>query len=1115
MRRSSEAGSVMKKNETVVDERDAESPESVPTSETENEGATSAAIATSASASAESAPERNSVSQSAAGKQKKTRSKRVSKSKAGSSSATASEADAADSEDRASGSSGSSAATSKQKKGGRGKSSNANQGGSGGGSGDDGTVPNLTPAMRQWKAFKDRFPECVLFFRMGDFYEVFYEDAELCHRVLGITLTQRSEGVPMAGVPFHSAESYLRKMIEQGHRVAVADQVQDPKEAKGVVDRAVTRIVTPGTLVDETLLDDARSNHVAAVLFTGPGNDAEAAIAVAELSTGHFELMNVPNAEAARDELARLGADELLFASTATGDPPERVQHLADLLNCSLTPRPGWHFRHEEAFESITERYGVTTLSGFGLADDDPAIGPAGALIRYFEETQALASDLVRQGTDGTREHGSENVARAKALGHLRPPQRRNREDYLVIDAVSLRSLEIERTMRTGSTAGSLVGSFRSCTTPMGRRLLVDWLCYPLRDRERIERRQRAVGAFVDDAGLCEQFVNQAKHIADVARIGGRLGMNRATPKDLVALGRSLSMLRNLIDLIADRPAFTWQHRRLSACLEALHPLGEKILKMCDDEETPSHMREGGLIRDGVDAELDEARDLMRNGQQWLVEYQRDLIEETGIPSLKVGYNKVFGYYIEVTAVHSSKVPDAFTRKQTLKNAERYITPVLKEYETRVLNAEQRAIDREQDLFNGLCREAATHQGDLDRFSTAVAELDVLHNFADRAIRRGFIRPDIVDQPVLDIRGGRHPVLDEMLRDRFVPNNCMLGVAGTGEASSEDASADAESDAYADDEINALDQRRDVEGRPSLALITGPNMAGKSTYIRQVALLTLLAHTGCWIPAESATIGITDRIFTRIGASDELHAGRSTFMVEMVETANIVHHATERSLVVLDEIGRGTSTLDGLSLAWAIAEELAHIGSRTLFATHYHELTEIADRLPSVVNWHVTVREWKDEIIFLYRTLPGRADKSYGIHVAKIAGMPTNIVSRAQHLLDRLEVHTANAAAAAAASSPAVGDGHESADSPSPAAAATIAASNAAAASSSDEDADGGGRGRGRRRGPGSQLTLFTEFMPHPAIERLREIELERLTPLEAFEVLRRLKLAAENDGPG
>jgi len=912
--------------------------------------------------------------------------------------------------------------------------------------------PRDTPAMRQYRRFKELHPDCVLFFRLGDFYEMFDDDAVLTHKVLGITLTQRTEGIPMAGVPYHAVESYIRRMIEQGYRVAVCDQIQDPKDAKGVVDRAVTRVLTPGTLIDENLLDAGAANVIAAILFTGVGEDSPAVVAAAELSTGSFTVHELSR-DRIVDELVRLSPSELLHVETADGAPPPRAKVVADALGCALTARPAWTFRTTDAGDLLREHFGVTSLSGFGLNDDDDVVGPAGALLRYLLDTQTPGDESTGQ----PRSRAEQQQHAQRALAHLRPPKRSSVDEFVMLDAASLRALEIERTMRTGQTEGSLLSVLQHCTTPMGRRLLRHWLCYPVRDRTEIEQRQSAVAALVDDRELAEDLAEHLGRVQDVARIAGRMAMNRATPRDLVALAKSLGQLSKVVELLEDGAAFSDRAAALNELSEQLLPLARAINQKCIDDP-PAHLREGGVFRDGIDRELDEARALQRDANTWLAAYQKKLIDTTAIPSLKVGYNKVFGYYIEITHAHTDKVPDSFSRKQTLKNAERYITPELKEFEDKVTTAEARAIEREKTLFAQLCTEAAGHTESIGRFAGIIAELDVLWCFAHVAVRYDYVRPALCDEPVLNIVQGRHPVLDRMLMQQFVPNDCVLHRSDKGEAS------------FSRDPQRSAGERVDTGDDPgnassaTLALITGPNMAGKSTYIRQVALITLLAHTGCFVPAESATIGITDRIFTRIGASDELHAGRSTFMVEMTETANILHHATERSVIVLDEIGRGTSTLDGLSLAWAIAETLSDIGCRALFATHYHELTELPEQLANVTNLHVAVREWNDEIVFLYRIQPGRSDRSYGIHVAKIAGLPRRTVERAGALLDTLTVQTGPTA-------------HTQAP----------------------------------QQQRESQLSLFTEYIEHPAMDELRRIDLDSLTPLQAFDALRQLKQRLES----
>jgi DNA mismatch repair protein MutS len=938
-----------------------------------------------------------------------------------------------------------------------------------------------TPAMRQFKGFKEQYPDCVLFFRMGDFYEMFYDDAKLASRVLGVTLTQRSAGVPMAGVPFHAVEGYLRRMIQAGHRVAVCDQVEDAAQAKGVVKRDVTRLITPGTLTDESMLDEGQIAPLAAVMFHGqvqtdsqsrdhdaPGTNGKtgqdgksgdlASVAWAELSTGVFQMATF-EIEVLADELARIGPSELLYCETVNQEPPERVSVLSDAIGCPAVARPAWQYRHPEAVETLCKQFKVTTLAGFGLEGDELSLGPAGAVIGYLNETQR--TDRIDQASMKNGANANVGAAgRSTALSHLQPPKLFARQEHLMIDLTSLRSLEIERTVRSGGVEGSLLHVLQSCRTAMGKRMLRQWLCYPLRDRFAIENRQRIVGAMVEDTRFLESLRAVLDEVQDIQRIVSRIAVNRASPRDLVALGSSCGAAQRLVDQLAQRPAVAMFHDELQAVVDSLMELNSNIAAACI-ETPPAHMREGGLIIDGFDDALDEYRSLMRDSNTWLAGYQAELIEETGVAHLKVGFNKVFGYYIELSAANRDKAPDNWTRKQTLKNAERFITPQLKEYEGKVLSAKERAVAREQAIFSSLCDQTQLRLPQLHALADAVAQLDVLACFAVRAVRHRYVKPIMVDDPVLHIQGGRHPVLDELLGEQFVPNDCELGVqvATTREESGEEQT-DEQSDHGPE---NALGNSP-INSPKSLALITGPNMAGKSTYIRQTALITLLAHTGSFVPADEAIVGLCDRIFTRIGASDELHAGQSTFMVEMTETANICHHATAHSLVILDEIGRGTSTLDGLSLAWAIAEHLTGKGSRTLFATHYHELTQLAHQYDNVTNLNVTVREWDGQIVFLHRIVPGATNRSYGIHVAKIAGLPKQVVSRADELLAQLAVSHNDQAAANAPAKPA------------------------------------------EPVSPGPQMSLFTEYMSHPVLDDLAEIDINTLSPMQAFEMLRQMK---------
>ncbi len=902
-----------------------------------------------------------------------------------------------------------------------------------------GKDPWDTPAMRQWTAIKKQHPDCVLFFRMGDFYELFGDDAVNLARDLSLSLTTRGNAIPLAGVPHHQKPVYLQRAIDHGYRVAVVDQLEDPRDAKGVVDRGVTQVVTPGTLVDESLLKEEQTVPLGAVAII---DDDHAGIAIVELSTGAFSVFNGSVADCG-DELARAGVRELLYAAPASGEAPARIRDLAADISASGTGRPGWQFRGAESVEAIETLFDVGTIDGFGLAQDMPCVLAAGAIIRYLSETQAIAASGA---TKGLHQQGA-------TLAHLHAPTMISRENCCVIDSVSLRSLEIERTIREQSLPGSLAGVFLASpvgtrcvlATPMGKRLVRQWLAAPLIDRERIEQRHAAVRALIEDHALGQALGAILTEMCDIARVSGRLALGRATPRDLAALGDSAALIDRLITTIEQSPPLVAHHEALNAVVGAVRPVAARIIASCVDEP-PAHLREGGLIRDGVDAELDEARTLQRDAGQWLADYQQRLINAHELPSMKVGYNKVFGYYIELPAAQVRRAPDIFTRKQTLKNAERYITPELKAFEEKVLTASDRAIERERILFDALCEKARSVLRELGAFADAVATLDCLLGFAIKARERGWARPEMVDEPVLDITQGRHPVLDETLGYGFVPNDCTLG---------------------------------NDESPATLALITGPNMAGKSTYIRQNALLVMLAQAGSFVPAAAATIGITRRIFTRVGADDALHRGQSTFMVEMIETANILNHADRSSLVILDEIGRGTSTLDGLSLAWAISEWLAAKQPRTLFATHYHEITELEQRLDGrVKNLHVAVREWttedgQQEIAFLHSIRAGRADQSYGIHVAQLAGVPRSVTQRAREVLESLSVEHAGRV-----------DTKQ------------VRASNKASAASAS-----------------SQMSLFTEFVPHPVVDSLRELKLESMTPIQAFDALRELQDQSRDSG--
>ncbi len=941
---------------------------------------------------------------------------------------------------------------------------------------------SLTPAMRQYQQYKQQYPDAILFFRIGDFYECFYEDARTVARVLSVALTSRSKGeggVPMAGVPFHAVDTYLHRMIAAGFKVAICEQMESPKDAKGngvgVIRREVTRLVTPGTLTEDAMLEGREENFIAAVVThdtatrrhgdTAQNPESEvtasprhpvsasapsAAIAWCELSTGKFLTFAGTLAEC-REEIARLAPREILFAEAADktvagGGVPEWLLEMRTQTGLVLTARPGWQLDSHHALQTLKSHYGVAGFSGFGYDDAAPlALRPAGALIAYLHDTQKAA------------------------LEHLQPPRAFIRSGFLTVDPVSLKSLEILRTMRGNGATGSLAHALDRTHTPMGARLFKNWLCYPLCDRKQIERRHSAIETLLAHEQMLGELRRELESCSDIERITARICCRRATPRDLIALTRSLDAAISAGEQIKNQKskieiAFTG--------LEALLPAAREItqaIRQALQDEPPAHLRDGGVIREAKDAELDRLRALSQNSRTFLAEYQARLIASSGISSLKVGYNKIFGFYIEVTHAHAAKIPANFVRKQTVKSAERYITPELKQYEADILTAQERALALEQELFEALRAQLAGRVDALQKLAAAVAELDVLSALAHLARERRYVRPVMSDEKILLIREGRHPVVEQMLGEQFVPNDTAFGENAVASGQLPVASDEPPEKNTSENQKPEIEKVLTTDHRPlttsSLHLITGPNMAGKSTYIRQVALLVLMAQAGSFVPAASATIGIVDRIFTRVGAADDLAGGQSTFMVEMTETANILHHATERSLVILDEIGRGTSTLDGLALAWAIAEYLAFTARcRTLFATHYHELTELAETGAShghpgaVANFNVLVREWEEQIVFMHRIAAGAADKSYGVHVARLAGVPRSVITRAKALMGQLVVHVSK------------GPGGKAKSSPAPA-----------------------------------QAGIF-DSPSQQALGQLKNLDLDRLSPMQAWEMLRALQ---------
>jgi len=803
----------------------------------------------------------------------------------------------------------------------------------------------LTPAMKQFHHFKEKYPDAILFFRMGDFYETFYKDAEICSKVLGLTLTSRSKGanpIPLAGVPFHAVDGYLKKMLQAGYKVAVCEQVEKPKDAVGVVKRDVTRVVTPGTLTDDMLLNAKEDNYLCAINL---GKNSTASLSWVDISTGHFFCMEIDE-NRLLDELLRLSPAECLVADRRgelfEAEAKELSKNIAQLTNAIITERPAWYFDPYQGHQRLLKHFGTKTLEGFGIDDNDNVIVPAGAIIEYLNETQKTA------------------------LGHIQSLKKITRTNFLEIDTTTLRSLEVLRTIRSENQKGTLISCLDETLTAMGGRMFRNWLCMPLCDKGAIELRQDAVEEAVNDDAMLTEIRKFLANISDLERIAARVSTFRSNARDLIALAGTLRKIPDIRSILQTCKSDLFV--KLATKCDSMDELAE-LLESAIEPECPTHLRDGGVIRAGFNEELDSLRSINTDGQSWLKKYQRQQSEATGIVNLKLGFNKVFGYYIEVNHSGTSKVPADYVRKQTLKNAERYITNELKKFETKALGAEEKSIELEYKLFEEIRQFTARYVSRLQLLAGVIARCDCLTALAYLARRRNYIRPEITTDKVLNIKEGKHPVLAETLGSEFVSNDVATG----------DNSADC-------------------------IIITGPNMSGKSTYIRQVALLVLMAQTGSFIPAESATIALVDRIFTRVGASDELIRGQSTFMVEMTETANIINNATEKSLVILDEVGRGTSTYDGLSLAWAITEHIAtQLKCRTLFATHYHELTELSELFTNIKNCNVAVSEWAGEVVFMHKIIPGGTDKSYGIHVAKLAGLPKSILQRSKEILKELE----------------------------------------------------------------------------------------------------------------
>ncbi len=799
----------------------------------------------------------------------------------------------------------------------------------------------LTPGMRQYMEAKRTLPkDTLLMFRMGDFYEMFFDDAKIASGIMNVVLTSRA-GAPLCGIPYKAVRLYVPKLLSAGYKVALADQMEDAKLAKGLVKRDITEVITPGTVMEDTLLDDRRSNYLAAVL---PAK-GRWGLATLELTTGDFRIAEL-SADSLEGELTRLRPAEVLAPASLLenwrleGFPKEVPQNL------NWTSLEDWHYDIPMAQDLLLRHFQVASLDGFGCRGYTLAIGAAGAVLDY-------ASTSLRKDAS--------NITR---IATYQP------EDCLILDRISQRNLELVEPLFNGEKNNTLLSVMDETVTPMGARLLREWMLRPLKEKAPILQRQDAVEDLFCDPALLARLRERLSAIKDLERTVTRLAVgSSASARDLIALRNGLETLPGLKTLLGGTHSALLQG--LGSELEELPGLSG-LIRDAIVEEPPALVHDGGMFREGYNQELDVLRRASSEGKDWIAQYQLQEQQRTGIKTLKVRFNKVFGYYIEISKSFLDQVPREYIRKQTIVNGERYITPELKEIEDKVLGADEKSRALEYELFQQLRQQVCRHLPGIQKSARAISQADCLESLAQIALQYHYTRPEISEEPVLEIREGRHPVLDARMADApFVPNDCSLDTANN-----------------------------------QIALITGPNMAGKSTYIRQVALLVLMAQMGSFIPAQQSTVGLADRIFTRVGAADDLSRGQSTFMVEMVETANILNHATPRSLIILDEIGRGTSTFDGLSLAWAIAEFLHDTPSakaRTLFATHYHELTDLALTKKGIRNYNVMVREQGEQILFLRKILPGVADKSYGIHVARLAGIPRKILSRAQQVLENLE----------------------------------------------------------------------------------------------------------------
>ena len=800
-----------------------------------------------------------------------------------------------------------------------------------------------TPLMRQYNEVKAEYSDAIVLFRMGDFYETFSEDAKTTAKILGIVLTKRSNGaaadVPLAGFPYHALDNYLHKLVNAGHRVAICEQVEDPKLAKGIVKREVIEVVTPGTITASQALDQKANQYLASLHF----GKTNVGYAVLDQSTGEF-FVGECAPDRLTESLRKFSPREVLVGESVVYSTADWYRTLKPFM----TKVEDWIYSYDQGYRSLTAHFHVKSLKGFGCESLPDGITAAGTIFHHM--TQTLS---------GTMEH----------VSAIHPVLE---NDVMGLDGFTVRNLEIFKSLATQGTHGTLIEVLDDTVTAGGGRLLKQWLNRPITDKKRLNKRLDIVGAFVEDTRIREDMRERLKNVSDIERIVGRVNNGKVTPKEINGLRLSLEQIPEIIGELkkakdSNLNAFTKQFGDTDK-------VKDTIIQTLD-LDAPSQIKQGNVILSGVDEELDELRKLRSGSKEWIAELQSSERERTGIPSLKIGYNRVFGYFLEITKAHGEKVPESYIRKQTLVNSERYITPELKEYEEKILSAEEKIEAIESKLFTNLCHEILSNAATLQENASVLSRLDVLTNFGQVAKANKYVRPRLDSKSVLEIKDGRHPVVEQLLpaTERFIPNDLMMDTANN-----------------------------------QIHLITGPNMAGKSTYLRQIGLIVLMAQVGCYVPVKAANIGLVDKLFTRVGASDNLAGGESTFLVEMNEAANILNNATERSLILLDEIGRGTATYDGLSLAWAITEHLHNnetVSARTLFATHYHELTDLEKSLERLENHHIAVKEFGDKIVFLRQIMPGPGDKSYGIHVAQMAGLPKQVISRATEILN---YHLAN-----------------------------------------------------------------------------------------------------------